>query len=104
MEILLSKEHVLSDHQGNETNDSQESDGSLIDRAFRGDQTAFELLISRYSPALFIFVRRHISEGRVEDIAQSVFLQLYLSLPQLLVVSLKRCPICPEKLLISLKG
>jgi RNA polymerase sigma-70 factor (ECF subfamily) len=62
---------------------SQESDGTLIDRAFLGDQTAFESLVHRYRPALLTFVKRHVaSDEQGEDIVQSVFLQLYLSLPQ----------------------
>jgi RNA polymerase sigma factor (sigma-70 family) len=83
METLLLEKNALSDHQGSDTNYRQVSDGSLIDRAFLGDQAAFEHLVSRYSSALFTFVRRHTSDGLVEDIVQSVFLQLYLSLPQL---------------------
>ena len=83
METLLLEMQGLSDHQGSGTDYRQESDGSLIDRAFLGDQMAFEQLVSRYSPALFAFIRRHTSDGLVEDIVQSVFLQLYLSLPQL---------------------
>ena len=63
---------------------SQESDAVLIDRAFLGDQEAFECLVRRYSPALLAFVRRRIVlDEQEEDIVQSVFLQLYLSLPQL---------------------
>lgn len=83
MEKLLSKEHASSDYQGNDASYDQESDGSLINQAFHGDPLAFEHLVSRYSQALFVFVRRHISDEQVEDIVQSVFLQLYLSLPQL---------------------
>ena len=83
METLLVEKNALSYHQGSDTVYYPGSDGSLIDRAFLGDQAAFESLVSRYSPALFAFVRRHTSDGQVEDIVQSVFLQLYLSLPQL---------------------
>lgn len=62
----------------------QGSDEALIDRAFLGDQIAFEALVDRYSTSLFTFVRRRIGdEGLREDIVQAVFLQLYLSLPQL---------------------
>ena len=83
METLLLEEYALSDQQGSDTNGRQESDGSLIDRAFRGDQAAFEHLVNRYSLILLTFVRRRTSEEQVEDIVQSVFFQLYLSLPQL---------------------
>jgi RNA polymerase sigma-70 factor (ECF subfamily) len=83
MENQLLEKYALSDQQGKDINYSQESDASLIDQAFLGDHAAFEHLVSRHSPTLFAFVRRHTSEGQVEDIVQSVFLQLYLSLPQL---------------------
>jgi RNA polymerase sigma factor (sigma-70 family) len=83
METLLGEKNALSYHQGSDTMYYPGSDGSLIERAFLGDQAAFESLVSRYSPALFAFVRRHTSDGQVEDIVQSVFLQCYLSLPQL---------------------
>src|SRR5436309_377386 len=83
METSLLEEHTLPDYQESGTPDRQENDGTLIDRAFLGDQVAFEQLVSRYSSALLAFVRRHTSEEHVEDIVQSVFLQLYRSLPQL---------------------
>jgi RNA polymerase sigma-70 factor (ECF subfamily) len=83
METQFLEKHVLSDHQGSGPNYRQENDGSLIERAFLGDQVAFEQLVSRYSSDLFAFVRRHISEEQIEDIVQFVFLQLYCSLPQL---------------------
>src|SRR5690348_17805338 len=63
---------------------SQESDETLIKRAFLGDQVAFEGLVRRYRPALLSFVRRYgASDEQGEDIVQSVFLQCYLFLPQL---------------------
>jgi RNA polymerase sigma factor (sigma-70 family) len=83
METQFLEKHMFFDLQRRDPNYRQESDGSLIDRATLGDQAAFEHLVSRYSPSLLAFVRRHISEEQVEDIVQSVFLQLYLSLPQL---------------------
>src|SRR5690348_9986952 len=62
----------------------QESDSILIDRAFLGDQAAFESLVICYHSLLFSFVRRHCADNELaEDIVQSVFLQLYLALPQL---------------------
>ncbi len=55
----------------------------LIEQAFQGNQKAFEILTHRYSPSLFTFVRKHSADHETaEDIVQSVFLQLYLSLPQ----------------------
>lgn len=63
---------------------SQESDETLIKRAFLGDQAAFEGLVRRYRSALLTFVRSHVaSDDQGEDIVQAVFLQCYLSLPQL---------------------
>jgi RNA polymerase sigma factor (sigma-70 family) len=62
----------------------QESDSMLIEQAFQGNHKAFEILMHRYSPYLFTFVRKHSTDHETaEDILQSVFLQLYLSLPQL---------------------
>jgi RNA polymerase sigma-70 factor (ECF subfamily) len=62
----------------------QESDSILINRAFRGDQAAFESLVSRYHSSIFLFVRRHCTDDElVEDIVQFVFFQLYLALPRL---------------------
>ena len=63
---------------------SQERDETLIERAFLGDQAAFEGLVCRYRSILLTFIRRHVaSDEQGEDIVQSVLLQLYLSLPQL---------------------
>jgi RNA polymerase sigma-70 factor, ECF subfamily len=61
-----------------------ESESVLIERALLGDQAAFESLMHRYSSVLFAFVRRHTRDDEQgEDIVQFVWLQLYLSLPQL---------------------
>ena len=83
METQFLEKYVPSDHQGRGPNDRQESDGLLIDRALQGDQVAFEQLVSRYSSALLARVRKYVSDEQAEDIVQSVFLQCYLSLPQL---------------------
>lgn len=62
----------------------KESDEVLIEKAFLGDQMAFESLVHRYRSALLTFVRRYVTSDELgEDIVQSVFLQCYLSLPQL---------------------
>ena len=60
------------------------TDDVLVQQALSGDQGAFEMLVSRYSTLLF---RLNFQLVRDEDLAydvlQSVFLQLYRSLPAL---------------------
>ena len=66
-------------------------DGGLVGQALTGDQSAFELLVSRYHTSLVNYIRSILKDdGQVYDVLQHVFLQLYLSLPILLRnVSLK---------------
>ncbi len=64
--------------------DEQLSDSVLVERAFRGDQSAFADVVSRYETALYNFVNRYLGdEGQAQDVVQFVFLQLYRSLPRL---------------------
>jgi RNA polymerase sigma factor (sigma-70 family) len=63
---------------------SEMSDGILAQRSIAGDQRAFEILVQRYSTPLFNFVCRFLSDyDQACDILQQVFVQLYISLPNL---------------------
>jgi len=60
------------------------SDGILAQQAIAGDQHAFEILVQRYSTPLFNFICRFLGDyDQACDILQQVFLQLYISLPNL---------------------
>ena len=60
------------------------SDGVLAQQTLSGDQRAFETLVQRYSGTLFNFVCRFLADyDSACDILQQVFLQLYISLPNL---------------------
>ena len=60
------------------------SDGILVQQTLAGDQNAFSILVNRYSRPLFSFIRHCLGDYDLTcDIAQQVFLQLYLSLPTL---------------------
>ena len=63
---------------------SEMSDGILAQRSIAGDQRAFEILVQRYSTPLFSFICRFLADyDQACDILQQVFLQLYISLPNL---------------------
>ncbi len=63
---------------------SEMSDGILAQQSIAGDQRAFEILVQRYSTPLFNFICRFLSDyDQACDILQQVFLQLYISLPNL---------------------
>ncbi len=63
---------------------SEMSDGILAQRSIAGDQHAFEILVQRYSIPLFNFICRFLSDyDQACDILQQVFVQLYISLPNL---------------------
>lgn len=63
---------------------SEMSDGILARRSIAGDQRAFEILVQRYSTPLFNFICRFLSDyDQACDILQQVFVQLYISLPNL---------------------
>jgi len=60
------------------------SDGVLAQQTLSGDQRAFEALVQRYSGTLFNFICRFLADyDAASDILQQVFLQLYISLPNL---------------------
>ena len=60
------------------------ADGVLARQSLEGDQLAFESLVKRYSGTLFNFICRFLGDyDQASDILQQVFLQLYISLPNL---------------------
>src|SRR5947208_6023906 len=60
------------------------TDGMLVKQTLSGDQRAFEILVQRYHVSLFNFIRHCLGDYDLAcDIAQQVFLQLYLSMPTL---------------------
>ena len=55
----------------------------LIKRAAAGDKEAFEQLVDKYKRYVFAIILNLIRDSfYAEDIAQEVFLQVYLSLPR----------------------
>jgi RNA polymerase sigma factor (sigma-70 family) len=60
------------------------SDHALIEQAFLGDSTAFELVVGRYHAALYNFIGRCLGDyEQAKDVLQFVFIQLYVSIPKL---------------------
>ena len=60
------------------------ADGILAQQTLAGDEQAFEELVHRYSTPLFNFVCHFLGDyDQACDILQQVFLQLYISLPNL---------------------
>src|SRR5919109_3418698 len=60
------------------------TDGMLVKQTLAGDQSAFELLVRRYNVPLFNFICHFLGDYDLAcDVAQQVFLQLYISLPTL---------------------
>ena len=58
------------------------TDDVLVQQAHLGDQSAFEILVDRYSASLFLLICRLLrDEYLAHDVLQHVFLQLYRSLP-----------------------
>ena len=60
----------------------REVDQQLVERAQRGDQRAFGLLVSKYQGKLTRLLSRWIRDaGEVEDVAQEAFIKAYRALP-----------------------
>jgi len=60
------------------TEPQRQSDEELAAQAAAGSRTAFEELVSRYSPRLFYFLRsRSESDEDIEDLMQETFLRAY---------------------------
>lgn len=67
-----------------ETSDHALSDRTLIEQAFLGDTSAFELVVYRYQAALYNFIGRRLGDyEQAYDVLQFVFMQLYVSIPKL---------------------
>ncbi len=62
---------------------SQEDDRKLVERVKAGDETAFEQLVRKYQQNVFSLVHHNLGyRGDVEDVAQKIFVKIYLSLPK----------------------
>lgn len=60
----------------------REIDQQLVERAQRGDKTAFELLVVKYQRKLVRLLSRFIRDPtEVEDVAQEAFIKAYRALP-----------------------
>lgn len=60
----------------------REIDQVLVERAQRGDQRAFELLVVKYQRKLIRLLSRFIRDAaEVEDVAQDAFIKAYRALP-----------------------
>ena len=60
----------------------REIDQQLVERAQRGDQKAFGLLVTKYQGKLSRLLSRWIRDsGEVEDVAQEAFIKAYRALP-----------------------
>lgn len=60
----------------------RELDQVLVERAQRGDKTAFDLLVSKYQRKLTRLLSRLVRDpGEVEDVTQEAFIKAYRALP-----------------------
>jgi RNA polymerase sigma-70 factor, ECF subfamily len=60
-----------------------DADGPLVDRARRGDQRAFEMLVVKYQRRIERLIGRMIRDADlVQDVAQESFIRAYRALPQ----------------------
>jgi RNA polymerase sigma factor (sigma-70 family) len=67
-----------------EASDHTLSDRALLERAFLGDTSAFELVVYRYQAALYNFIGRCLGDyEQAYDVLQFVFMQLHISIPKL---------------------
>ncbi len=59
------------------------TDQQLVDRVFRGDKHAFDLLVLRYQHRILGLIGRFINDpAEVEDVAQEAFIKAYRALPK----------------------
>jgi RNA polymerase sigma-70 factor (ECF subfamily) len=60
------------------------TDGMLVQQTLAGDQRGFEALVRRYNTSIFNFICHCLGDyDLASDVAQQVFLQLYISMPTL---------------------
>ena len=102
--------------------DTVDADALLVERAQRGDQRAFEMLVVKYQRRIERLIGRMVrDDGLVEDVAQETFIRAYRALPQFrgdsafytwlyriavntakkLLVERKRDPVISESTLVS---
>jgi RNA polymerase sigma-70 factor (ECF subfamily) len=63
---------------------SEITDGILVQQTLAGEQTAFEMLVRRYNTAIFNFICHMLNDYDLAcDVSQQVFMQLYISMPTL---------------------
>jgi RNA polymerase sigma-70 factor, ECF subfamily len=61
---------------------SQEPERELLERCRRGDESAFQELVSRYKDLVYAVISRTIRDrSNADDLAQEVFLRVYRGLP-----------------------
>ena len=60
----------------------KDTDQQLVDRVFKGDKHAFDLLVLRYQHRILGLIGRFINDpSEVEDVAQEAFIKAYRALP-----------------------
>ncbi len=60
-----------------------DSDQELVKRAGKGDQRAFELLVTKYQHRIFALISRYIRDpDQVQDVAQEAFFKAWRALPR----------------------
>jgi RNA polymerase sigma-70 factor (ECF subfamily) len=58
------------------------SEGELVERCRRGEERAFQQLVDQYKDLVFGLIARTTTDrGRIEDLAQDVFLRIHRGLP-----------------------
>jgi RNA polymerase sigma-70 factor (ECF subfamily) len=63
--------------------EEKKSDQQLVDRVFKGDKHAFDLLVLRYQHRILGLIGRFIRDpAEVEDVAQEAFIKAYRALPK----------------------
>ena len=63
--------------------EEKKSDQQLVDRVFKGDKHAFDLLVLRYQHKILGLIGRFIRDpAEVEDVAQEAFIKAYRALPK----------------------
>lgn len=61
----------------------KDTDQQLVDRVFKGDKHAFDLLVLRYQHRILGLIGRFINDpAEVEDVAQEAFIKAYRALPK----------------------
>jgi len=61
----------------------KDTDQQLVDRVFKGDKHAFDLLVLRYQHRILGLIGRFINDpSEVEDVAQEAFIKAYRALPK----------------------